>query len=661
MYPVIFGSSLIPPLKKGGAQGGGFLERGKTEDLPVIVEWGHLALLFSMGLAVWQVGILGGFLYGPRRAINGSPVFLALGIALARLQFVMMLCALAILGYAFYTNDFSVAFVAANSNTQLPGIYRIAAIWGGHEGSMLLWVFLLTGWMFTVSYGAKRLPTDMQARVLVILSLVAFGFYAFLWFTSDPFARLFPAPTEGRDLNPLLQDPGLVGHPPVLYMGYVGFSVAFAFALAALWRGELDARWARWARPWTLLAWVFLTVGIVLGSWWAYRELGWGGFWFWDPVENASLMPWLAGTALLHSLKVTERRNAFKAWAALLSLCTFCLSLLGTFLVRSGVLISVHTFAVDPKRGAFILGFLSVVLAISLIAYVWRVNTLSEPIQLHWTTREAFLLGNNALLFVLLLVVLLGTLYPLIAEAAGQGTVSIGAPYFNAIARPWLLPLWTGLAIVPWLRWHQAVPHRLWYGPVLVFGVLACIVSSLLIWISGEPWRGWAVLGVAGVLWVSANTVARQWGMLVAHLGLGVCLLGVILCTSYGIEREVTLQVGESTSVGPYTVTLQNVSHLVGPNYTGARARVRIQRGHVTHLLYPESRIFNMSGTALARAAIDVGVFRDIYVALGQPLPDSSWGFRLYDKPFVRWIWVGGLLMAAGGFLAWFTCWRRRV
>jgi cytochrome c-type biogenesis protein CcmF len=623
----------------------------------MIPEFGNFAVMLALCLGLTQsiVPIIG--------TTTGNISFMRLARSTAIGQFSFILLSFLVLTWAFVTNDFSVAYVAQNSNTHLPLIYRICAVWGAHEGSILLWILMLTLWMFLVSIFGRRLPLDMQARVLAVLSWIAVGFYLFLLITSNPFLRLLPnIPLDGHDLNPLLQDPGLIIHPPMLYMGYVGFSVPFAFSIAALLKGRLNADWARWARPWTLVAWSFLTFGIVLGSWWAYRELGWGGWWFWDPVENASFLPWLVGTALIHSLVVAEKRQTFKAWTILLAVCAFSLSLLGTFLVRSGVLISVHAFAVDPARGAFILQFLLLVVGGSLALYAIRgKRLLNKDVSLQLWSRETMLLLNNMLFFVAMLTVLLGTLYPLIIDALGMGKLSVGAPYFNAVFVPLMTPLLFLIGLGPMFHWSYRSPKALLKRSVAILLLaLVAALTLLLVW-SHQALQFSTVFGLSLAFWVMGATVShtrkrlllKQLPMQMAHIGLAVSVIGIVLVTAYADHRDVALHIGDKTSVGPYDFVLQQVSGITGPNYTGSRAIVDISmQGKFIAKLKPEQHLFTLEQMALAKTAIDVSPFRDLYVALGEQLPDHMWSVRIYYKPFIRWIWAGGLLMVLGGLLS---------
>lgn len=576
-----------------------------------------------------------------------------------------------VLAYSFVTNDFSVAYVANNSNSHLPVIYRFCAVWGAHEGSLLLWVFILSIWMSAVAIFSRSLPIETTARVLSVLSMISFGFLLFLLMTSNPFVRiLFNVPADGADLNPVLQDPGLVIHPPMLYMGYVGFSVAFAFAIAALIGGRLDAVWARWSRPWTLVAWGFLTGGITLGSWWAYRELGWGGWWFWDPVENASFLPWLVGTALIHSLIVTEKRHAFKAWTVLLAITTFSLSLLGTFLVRSGVLVSVHSFALDPARGNFMLIFLAIVIGASLTLYAWRASNIRGSSDFALCSRETFLLANNVFLTVAMATVLLGTLYPLFIQALNLGKISVGPPYFNMVFVPLMIPMLFLMAIAPLTYWREMAPIQLIKKLRYSF-LLTILISLFLIWLATSHLKISVVIGVGLGLWIILATLQTvlifqpkkiprfkklnlsQYGMVVAHIGMAVCVIGIVCTLNYSVERDVRMQAGDTVVAGPYQFKFLGTRDISGSNYQGVEAGILVSKGNrAITLLKPQQRLFTVQQTALAKSGIDAGIFRDLYVALGEPIDKNAWAVRIYYKPFVRWIWFGGLLMMLGGVLA---------
>jgi cytochrome c-type biogenesis protein CcmF len=624
----------------------------------MIPELGHFALILALFVVLAQ-GILP--LVG---AHQHRRHWVAVARPAATAAFLLIAFAFACLAWAFYTNDFTVEYVAAHSNTQLPTLYRLSAVWGGHEGSLLLWILMLAGWAQAVALFSRPLPEAMVARVLGVLGLVTFGLLAFVLFTSNPFDRLLPGPEEGRSLNPLLQDPGLVYHPPMLYMGYVGFSVAFAFAIAALLAGQLDAAWARWSRPWTTAAWIFLTLGIALGSWWAYYELGWGGWWFWDPVENASFMPWLVGTALIHSLAVTEKRGSFKNWTVLLAIAAFSLSLLGTFLVRSGVLTSVHAFATDPRRGIFILILLAVVIGSSLMLFAARAPKVSLGGAFSLISRETFLLVNNVLLVVACGAVLLGTLYPLIVDAFGLGKLSVGPPYFNAVFVPIMLPLLVLVALGPVARWKQAdlgaMLHKLW--PAALVAVLAGIGLPLL----AGAWHAYVALVLALVGWMVGALVLQTaerlrtgpptrawWGMQVAHFGLAVFVVGVAMVGGYQEERDVRMEPNDTVAVGGYSFKFIGVQEVRGPNYTAARGSFELYRdGKLQRLLHPEKRNYDAASMPMTEAAIDASLTRDVYVSLGEPLEKEAWAVRVYFKPFVDWIWGGCLLMALGGLLA---------
>jgi cytochrome c-type biogenesis protein CcmF len=585
----------------------------------------------------------------------------------AALQFVLVAFAFGALATSFLNNDFSVLYVSQHSNSLLPKPYQFAAVWGGHEGSLLLWVLLLALWSVAVAIFSRSLPLDMVARVIGVLGLISVGFLLFILTTSNPFERLLPAAMDGKDLNPLLQDPGLVIHPPMLYMGYVGMAVAFAFAVSALMSGRLDAAWARWSRPWTVVAWAFLTFGIGLGSWWAYYELGWGGWWFWDPVENASLMPWLVATALIHSLMVTEKRGSFKAWTVLLAIAAFSLSLLGTFLVRSGVLTSVHAFASDPKRGVFILIFLAVVVGASLTLFAWRAPRVALGGRMELVSRESFLLANSVLLVVATAAVLLGTIYPLIIDALNMGKLSVGPPYFNAVFAPLLVP--TVFLMIPGsvARWRDAnvreIAHKLrWtFAGALVLAVLLPFVLG-----------GWSIGAAFGLFlgcWVALGTAqqvlerlgkpgrigASFWGQHTAHLGMAVLVIGITGVKCYEVERDVRMRIGDVVTIAPYTFRLNSLDEVRGPNYKAVRADVQVLRDDkILEILQPEKRRYFSSAMAMTEAGIDSGFMRDLYVSLGEPLDEAQteWSMRVYYKPFVPWLWGGVLLMVLGGVFA---------
>ncbi|HJP92714.1 MAG TPA: heme lyase CcmF/NrfE family subunit [Pyrinomonadaceae bacterium] len=635
----------------------------------MIPEIGQFALIIALLLALTQATLP---LIGASR---GNGTWIALAAPAGQAQFIFVAIAFSCLAYSFITNDFSVLNVATNSNSQLPLHYRLAATWGSHEGSLLLWTFMLGLWTVAVSLFSRHLPEEMVARVLSVMGIVSVGFLLFMLLTSNPFARLSPIPADGRDLNPLLQDPAMVAHPPMLYMGYVGFSVAFAFAIAALIGGRLDATWARWSRPWTTIAWMFLTCGIALGSFWAYYELGWGGWWFWDPVENASFMPWLVGTALIHSLAVTEKRGGFKSWTVLLAIAAFSLSLLGTFLVRSGVLTSVHAFATDPKRGIFILAFLVFVIGGSLLLYAWRAKQVGLGGKFDVISRESLLLSNNVLLTVAAGSVLLGTLYPLIVDALGMGKLSVGPPYFNLVFVPLMAPAMFLMGIGPIARWKKAslpdlVTRLRWAFVISVasavalpfmFGQWKWLVSLgllLAIWIVTTVfvnlWERVRVTSGQLTTWQKLRTQSRSYyGMQVAHLGVAVFIVGVTIVTGYQTEQDVRMEQGDVVRAGGYEFQLNGISNVTGPNYIAARAEIVVSRnGEEIEKMYPEKRNYTASGNVMTETAIDTGIFRHLYISLGEPVANGAWSVRVYYKPFVGWIWGGAILMAIGGGLA---------
>jgi cytochrome c-type biogenesis protein CcmF len=590
----------------------------------------------------------------------------ALSRRLAQCLFAFVAFSYLCLTLCFVNNDFSVAYVAMNSNSALPLAYRLCAVWGAHEGSMLLWVLILSGWIVAASVFSRDLPDDFMRKVFSILGWVSAGFLLFIVATSNPFLRLLSnAPVNGRDLNPLLQDPGFLIHPPMLYTGYVGFAIVFAFATAALWQGELASSWVKWVRPWTLTAWAFLTLGITLGSWWAYRELGWGGWWFWDPVENASFLPWLVATALVHSLMVSEKRQAFYGWTCLLAICSFSLSLLGTFLVRSGVLTSVHAFAQDPTRGIYMLIFLSVVVGISFALYAWRLPQLKTKGQFKLLSREVGLLTNNVFLTVTMSMVLLGTLYPLFIDALNLGKISVGAPYFNLLFVPLMTPVLLLMGVGPYLQWHNTSALKLWR--LIRINLFLTVVLTGFIGASMGDVHLQAILGVALGLWVLIGNLhwffrqylhaplsRGQWGMLMAHCGVAVCALGITLSGALSLERGLVMHLNESATLGPYTFVFSNLKPIKGSNYDGVEAVFQVKRaGKNETVLLPQKRRYTTTGSTMTDAAIDAGFTRDLYVALGTPMGDgSTWSLRLYYKPFIRWIWGGGLLILLGGLCA---------
>jgi cytochrome c-type biogenesis protein CcmF len=636
----------------------------------MIPEIGHFLLWLALGISI----VLG---VAPMLgAIKDRTDWILLARPLTNILFVLVVSAFICLVISFIKHDFSVLYVASNSNTALPLQYRIAGVWGGHEGSLLLWVLMLCSWMVAVARFSRHLPLPVLARILSVMGLVSVGFLLFMLLTSNPFDRLFPAPLDGRDLNPLLQDPGMVFHPPLLYMGYVGFSVAFAFAIAALIGGNLDATWARWTRPWTTVAWMFLTIGIALGSSWAYYELGWGGWWFWDPVENASFMPWLVGTALIHSLAVTEKRGSFKSWTVLLAITAFSLSLLGTFLVRSGVLSSVHAFATDPKRGLFILAFLTIVIGSSLMLYAWRAPTVGLGARFALLSKETMLLINNVVFVVAAAAVLLGTLYPLLLDALGMGKISVGPPYFDTVFMPLMAPALFLMGVGPLTRWRGAelpdLARRLRWALGIAF--VAAIATG---WIAGEIHLAttfglmmvfWIVSSVATDLWEHIHPRQESWrkvlsrlkqiplalaGMMLAHIGVAVFCFGVTMVKSYEVERDVQMNIGDTTTVQGYTFKFLGTRELKGPNYDAIQGQIAVtHNGRNLTNMHPEKRIYRIQQNPMTEAAIDVGVARDLYVSLGEPVNSGAWIVRIYVKPFIDWIWGGCLLMALGGLLA---------
>ena len=631
----------------------------------MIPELGQFALSVALVLALIQatLPLLGTY--------TGNARLVSLARPATAGQFVFVAIAFGLLATAFLQNDFSVAYVATNSNTLLPTPLRFSAVWGGHEGSLLLWVLILNLWSVAVAAFSNSLPRDFMARVLSVLGIVSVGFLLFTMFTSNPFDRHLPALAEGQDLNPLLQDFGLIVHPPMLYMGYVGFAVAFAFAIAALLESKVDERWVRWARPWTLAAWAFLTLGIGLGSWWAYYELGWGGWWFWDPVENASFMPWLVGTALIHSQAVTEKRGNFRAWTLLLSILAFSLSLLGMFLVRSGVLTSVHAFASDPERGLFILIFLGVIAGGALLLYAIRAPRLAAGGEQPFAavSRESLVMVNNLMMVSACAMVLLGTLYPLLADAAGLGKVSVGPPYFGLLFTILMVPI---VLCVPFgmpSRWRREelatllLPARLWLALSLLIAGAAWLLFN------DVPVK--ALLGVVGGSWVIIGTAAyalRQWrdparrggltagrvGMILAHMGLGVFVIGVLVHESTAIERDVRMAPGDTVTVRDYDITFVQLDQYEGPNYVSDQGVFSIKRNGAEVIeLRPAKRRYLASGDMMTEADIDAGFTRDLYISMGEPVGDgSAWAVRVYHKPMVRWIWLGALFMVFGGFIA---------
>lgn len=635
----------------------------------MITEAGYLALVLALALSFALT--LFPF-YGSLKR-QKEPVLLARPLAV--LMFVATAFSFYALSYAFYTNDFSVMYVANNSNSMLPWYYRLTAVWGSHEGSMLMWLLMLSAWTALVALLARSLPLILQGRILGVMGLVCIGFYAFVLLMSNPFERSLPFyPVDGRDLNPLLQDFGMIIHPPLLYMGYVGYAVPFAFAIAALLSGRFDANWARWARPWALAAWMFLTLGIMLGSWWAYNELGWGGWWFWDPVENASFMPWLVGTALLHTLSVTEKRGTFKSWTVLLAIAAFALSLLGAFLVRSGVLVSVHSFASDPARGLYLLAFLLVVVGGSLTLYALKMQSVRSQARYQLFSREVLLWGNNIFLLTATLVVFLGTIYPLVHKELGLGSISIGEPFFNSIFHILAIPFALLLGLGPWVRWKQQ-PVAPLVKPFALIAVVTAVIALGWVSLYQSFTANLALLGLLLGVWVMTSSVAEigqklrsfgghvgvkkltpsHWGMLLGHLGFAVLVIGVAMTKTFSVEKDVRMKIGDTVQLNEYSFVLSDVYALKGPNYLGQAAELEVydEGVKITHL-HAEKRFYPVTRATMTEAAVDAALTRDLYVALGEELPGPSWALRVYVKPYVRWIWAGGILMALGALLALF-------
>jgi len=633
----------------------------------MIPELGEYALILALGFSVILAIVP---LYG---AASLKTIWMEYAKPLAMAQFTFMLISFVCLAYAFGQDDFSVQYVANHSNSQLPIQFKLSAVWGGHEGSLLLWALILSGWTLAVSLFSRGLPLDMLARVLGVMGIIATGFISFLLWTSSPFLRYLPRyPQDGADLNPLLQDFGLIVHPPLLYMGYVGFSVAFAFAIAALLSGRLDAAWARWSRPWTNIAWAFLGGGITLGSWWAYYELGWGGWWFWDPVENASLMPWLVGTALMHSLAVTEKRGVFKSWTLLLAIFAFSLSLLGTFLVRSGVLTSVHAFASDPERGFFILVLLVLTIGGSLTLYAFKAPNVKSESSFGWLSREMLLLINNVFLMVMAVTVLLGTLYPLLIDALGSGKISVGPPYFNALFVPIMGLLVVSLGFSSVARWRntslESVKQQL-----MLPGIISLATGLIFPFLYGDGFNVRVFIGISLSMWI-VTTVFREfkgkfrstvsitdklkqlspsyYGMMLAHVGVAVTAIGITLVSVYSEERDMRMAPGDTMELADYKFKFLGTKPVKGANFVADQGTLEISLdGESVVTLYPEKRRYNVKKSMMTEASIDPGLFRDLYVALGEPLADGAWAVRVHYKPYVRWLWLGGLLMALGGIL----------
>ncbi|MCX7115502.1 MAG: heme lyase CcmF/NrfE family subunit [Gammaproteobacteria bacterium] len=624
-------------------------------------ELGILALLASLCSGFLLVVVPS---YGVWR---DQPTWMKTAYTYSVYQWIFGAIAFFCLDMCFLLNDFSLSYVRMNSSNLLPWYYKMCAVWGGHEGSMVLWVCLLQTWTLAVARWSRSLTHDMRARVLVVLGALSVAFLIFILFTSNPFIRVFQEGiVQGRDLNPLLQDLGFLFHPPMLYMGYVGCAIPFAFAIATLWAGRVDRALVKWVMPWVLLAWCCLTLGITLGSWWAYRELGWGGFWFWDPVENASFMPWLVSTALIHTLLVTVKRQALVAWVLLLSVIVFSLSLIGTFLVRSGVLTSVHAFAIDPSRGMAILIMLGVTIGGSLLLYICRSHRVASTLSIPFFSREMTLLLNNVFLVVGMFTVLLGTVYPLILDALGMGKISVGAPYFNMVFVPLMFPLFFLMGLVMYMPWGKVDAKTLWLQ-VWKAGLVSVLLGILgMIFVSHQ---GMVWTAIALAIWIIVATLQRfwrkikqsglrnvsfaSWGMSAAHIGIGVSMLGIAVSSGFGVQADSLLSVGKAVEFSGYTVRLEQLADLHGPNYHGVRATMMIQKGQSISRIYPEKRVYDVGQIPMTDAAVDVTPFRDVYIALGEAVSADTWQVRLYDKPLIRWIWLGGLLMCLGGGLAW--------
>ncbi len=635
----------------------------------MIPELGHFALIIGLAFAICLsiVPLIGVVTRHQQLITYAKPLTFGM--------FAFVSISIIILGYCFVVDDFSVLYVASHSNSHLPYYFKMSAVWGGHEGSLLLWVFSLTAWTAAVAKFSDGIEDAFIARVLAVLGMVVVGFAAFTILTSNPFERLWPnVPLEGRDLNPLLQDVGLIIHPPLLYFGYVGFAVAFAFAVAALMCGKLDAAWARWARPWTVGAWVFLTIGIALGSWWAYYELGWGGWWFWDPVENASFMPWLVGTALIHSLAVTEKRGTFRNWTVLLAIFAFSLSLLGTFLVRSGVITSVHSFAADPGRGMFILMLLGIAVGGSLTLFALRASNVASFSRFAFYSRETALLICNVILVVAAITVLLGTLYPLLVDALGYGKISVGPPYFNAVFVPIMSFLFIVMGIGPLIRWKKAKKGEL-RKQLISPSIISIVIGVAFPFLYGGEFNAWVTMGITLACWVacvvakeflnSAKAPDGTWafsrltfsqvGMTLAHKGIAITIVGVTLVSVYETENNIKMFTGDTVQISGYDITFNGVKAVKGPNYSAEQGQIEVTlNGDFVSLLQPERRTYLVQTMGMTEAAIDPGLFRDIYIALGDPLPDNAWAIRVHYKPFVRWIWLGAIFMGFGGVLTMF-------
>lgn len=628
-------------------------------------ELGHFALILAFCLSLPQA------FFGLAGAHWRRPHWIALTSRAVTGQWVFTLISFACLAYSFYLNDFSVLYVAQNSNSELPTFYRFAAVWGAHEGSLLLWLLVQATWALGVAACSGNMPQQMTSRVLGVLGLISAGFALFILMTSNPFLRLWPAAPDGRDLNPLLQDPALAIHPPMLYIGYVGFSVPFAFAVAAMLEGKLDSLWARWVRPWATVAWMFLTIGIALGSWWAYYELGWGGWWFWDPVENASFMPWLIGTALIHSLGVTEKRGLFKSWTLLLSITAFSLSLLGTFLVRSGVIESVHAFASDPTRGLFILAFLGVCVGGALTLYAWRASLFRSNAGFAPVSRESFLLMNNVLLVAATIVILLGTTYPMVMDAFSLDKVSVGPPYFEAMFLVPMLPMVFLLAPGMHSAWKKASFEST--RSILLILLAVAVVLGLAIPVVFYGWNSvMTCVGLIAAFWVAGAALvdpinrlrkghslpANIIGMSVAHFGLAMFIIGATTVESYNQDTDLSIKPGQTVEHAGFAFTLNKLEEVSGPNFEAVQSEVVITRdGEQIAVRHPQKRVYRVQKNALTEAGIDASWNRDLFVAMGEPLGDGAWSFRLQYKPMVRFIWLGAAIMALGGLIA--ACDRR--
>jgi cytochrome c-type biogenesis protein CcmF len=627
----------------------------------MIPELGQICLTIALCIALAQAFFP---LVGAHR---GNRAWMAVAVPAAAGQFVFVALAFAFLAWSFINNDFSVLIVASNSNSELPLMYRFAAVWGGHEGSLVLWVLLLGCWTLAVTISSRRLPDDLSSRILGVMGFVSAGLLLYILLTSNPFLRLSPIPLDGNDLNPLLQDPAMAIHPPMLYAGYVGFSVAFSFAIAAMLAGRIDQQWARWVRPWTTGAWMFLTLGIALGSWWAYYELGWGGWWFWDPVENASFMPWLVGTALIHSLAVTEKRGLFKSSTLLLAIGAFSLSLLGTFLVRSGVLISVHAFASDPSRGVFILALLAVIVGGALGLYAWRAPDLNREVGFKPFSRETFILVNNILLSIAAGLILLGTLFPLILEALDVGKISVGKPYFETVFVIPMLPLLLVAGVGMHVAWRSADPMALlkrlrWLAVLaLVCGIIVPVVAygtNTVLTAVGTAAGLWMVFSslrdpVAQLFGKGPRLTQAMVAMCLAHLGVGLFVLGVTVTSSFTIETDQRIAPGESVTVADYTIEFGVPYEVQGPNYVALRSDMEITRdGRPVTVLHPEKRVYRVQKSPMTEADIDSGWRHDLFIALGDNLGQNAWSVRIQYKPLIRFIWLGAIVMALGGLVA---------